>query len=604
MKLTGQLTVELEGVGKVTLTPKHFIGGGGEGSAYLINGKVVKLYTDTDKMRRDGMVDKLKMLMVLDHPLIVAPKGLVMRGGHAIGYWMEYADGSPLVPFCTNGFRKRENITNLHAAAYVEKMRMVMEFVHGHKALMIDPNLRNWMVDLNKGGRSGPKPLSIDVDSFAIGRFGAKAIMASIMDHHTQGFNALSDWFSLAVVSWEVLVGIHPYRGRLDAIKLNAKERAEIEKLPLDDQGLAEAEALLAKRMLKNASVFTSGVVLNAAVRTFDVVPARWLPWYEAVLQNGERSIMPALTDPGMTPAKKAARVMRMVSQATGMLVYNKLIELVNDPIIRVFPTGVVLTESGKLYEISSKRLIGTAKSRECELVTKEGHWVLADWENGDLDVSTINQKTLVQLKSTTLMLEGKKLVRYGERLFVVIDDNLAEVEVTLLGKPILSGGKMWGVLTNSTRWFDGCGIQDAMGATFVVLPWGSDACNITRVKELDGLKPVAAKAGPRFISVIGLDKKGQYQKIELTFDQNYTGYQVWRGGADGPDLNMAIKDNGTVATIVEDTKIVIFIPGGKPPTKIEDKDITTEMALSNWGNTIVYVLDGALWSIASAPKP
>jgi len=42
------------------------------------------------------------------------------------------------------------------------------------------------------------------------------------------------------------------------------------------------------------------------------------------------------------------------------------------------------------------------------------------------------------------------------------------------------------------------------------------------RVRELDGLKVVAAKAGNRIVSVIAADKSGAYRKFEFTFAANY----------------------------------------------------------------------------------
>ena len=284
------------------------------------------------------------------------------------------------------------------------------------------------------------------------------------------------------------------------------------------------------------------------------------------------------------------------------MLKYEKLFAEIGDPAIRVFPCGVVLLESGKLYDLNGKRYVGAAKSLQCEIVDIKGYWVLADWDSGAMHFSCIEQQNLKQ-QEFTLPLQGQKLIRYENRLFVVIDDGLTELELTVIGRPILSVGKTWGVLTNSTRWFDGVGIQDAMGSTFVVAPFSSDSCTQTRVKELDGIKPVAAKAGNRFISIIGLDKNGQYKKIELAFDKDYTGYKVWQGGADGPELNMAIKPSGSVATIVEDTRIVIFVPGGKV-TKVEDKDLTTQMALFTWGDKVVYILNGSVWSVGMNSKP
>ena len=56
----GNIKVTLEGRGQLTLRDADYVASGGEGSIYRANDTVVKLYSDKDKMTRDGMGEKLR----------------------------------------------------------------------------------------------------------------------------------------------------------------------------------------------------------------------------------------------------------------------------------------------------------------------------------------------------------------------------------------------------------------------------------------------------------------------------------------------------------------------------------------------------------------
>jgi hypothetical protein len=83
-------------------------------------------------------------------------------------------------------------------------------------------------------------------------------MMASIRDWHTPKVGIETDRFALAVVTFQVYTGIHPYRGTLDGYKRTEMER----------------------RMKEKKSVFTTGVRLNQAVRDFSCIPSPLLAWY------------------------------------------------------------------------------------------------------------------------------------------------------------------------------------------------------------------------------------------------------------------------------------------------------------------------------------
>ncbi len=578
--IRGNTQVVLEGKGLLTLRQNDYLATGGEGTVYKVNDVAIKLYTDPDKMMRDDIPQKIKKLSTFVHPYISVPRGLVLFSGKPIGFYMSFAEGEPLSRVFTNDFRTREGFGDRDAVKLVDRMRDVVRFAHDHGAIIVDPNEFNWLAYLK--GNDKPEPRIIDVDSWVIGRMPPTvAIMPSVRDWHTKGFNQLSDWFSWGVVTFQVFTGIHPYKGTLDGFT-----------------GLED-------RMKRNVSVFSNGVRLNRAVRDFNCIPNAIRDWYQETFQTGKRTIPPSSSDAG---AAKAAvtRVVKIIT-ASGSLVFDKLYSKTGDEAVHIWPCGVVLLESGELIELRSKRIIGRLNSVSGEVIKVDGGWLIADWVNPALDHKSgvsgqvaynyVNESSL-QSESLTLAIKSHHIFRSDNRLFVVTDGGLTEIFFKVMGRAIIAVGQTWGVMTNSTKWFDGVGIQDAMGAMYIIVPFSDKSCTQIRVRELDGLKTVSAKAGNRYVVIVAADRNGQYHKIELVMSRDYTNYQVSKTAVDGPDLNITLLPKGVGITIVDDGELIIFVPTSGVINKVSDKYITTDLALANWDDRVLYIRKGEVWSV------
>jgi hypothetical protein len=567
--MTKPLQVTLEGKGTVTLRPNDHIATGGEGSIYRVGDLAVKVYLDPDKMRATGLPEKVKLLSTLTHPYVVGPRGMALNShSEPVGHYLPFVDnGHALSMVFTNEFWAKESFDNIQASKLVAGMREAVEFAHQHAALLIDANELNWMALLT--GKVEPRV--IDVDSWAIGRWGASVIMPSIRDWNAKDFNEGTDWFAWGIVTFQLYTGIHPFKGTLAGY----------------DRGD------LVGRMKARASVFSAGIKLNRAVRDFSGVPSGLLRWYEAVFQGIERAGPPSPYDSSVTAAPAAVK-MRNVTLAGGdSLVFEKILT-VSASVVRVFGCGVALTSDGELIDLSSKRRIGEDAGSTSEVVRVEHGWLAGDkhgfWylpENGPG----------VPL---SLQVQSRSLVSYENRLFAVTESGLTEITARLFsGKPIASVGQTWGIMVNSTRWFSGVGVLDAMGAMYLIAPQGDSAVIQLRVKELDGFRVVAGKAGNRFVSLITIDRQGDYRKFEFTFGKDHAAPPVvWSGPADSAELNLAILPKGVCATILKDGELDIFVPSSGAVRRIEDRQIATDMALANWNNTVVFVQNGEVWSV------
>ena len=574
--MASNLQVTLEGKGPVTLRPSNHIATGGAGAVYQVGDLAVKMYLDPEKMQREGFLDRVKLLVQIKHPYVVAPQGLVLNSrGDPVGHYLPFVEGPPrghpMSMVFTNDFWSTYGFDTSSASILVDRMREMTHAIHHGtpRAVTVDANELNWFALLMNG--SGPEPRVIDVDSWAIGKFPASAIMPSIRDWNCKVFDESTDWFAFAVVTFQIYTGIHPYKGTLS--------------------GFSRGD--MVGRMRANASVFAPGIKLNAAVRDFATIPGPLRDWYEATFQHGKREIPPSPTDKSVTAAP-AARVMRAVVSDSGVLVFEKLFGKPLDPVTRTFHCGIALTASGSLIDLDKKREIGRA-GKHCEVVRVELGWLVADGQS----LTQVGENDLRPIP-LNLRVEGRALISSGNRLFSVTERGLVEINVQLFGsRPIAAVGQTWGIMINSTRWFSGFGMLDAMGAMFAIVPFGNDGVAQVRLKELDGMKVVSGKSGYRFVSMIAIDKQGFYHKFELTFDKDYgLPPKIWQGSTDSAELNLAILPKGVCATIVKDEELDIFVPTSGAMKRVEDKQIATDMALANWKDTVVFVQNGDVWSL------
>lgn len=574
----GSLAVTLEGRGSVTLRPTNYVTAGGEGSIYRVSDVVVKIYHEPRRMRERGAAEKVRRLSTdFRHPHIIAPQGAVTdKAGDFVGYYMPFVPDPPaafpMSMVFTNDFYAAEGFDAKKAAALVDRIRSVMLFAHERGATQVDPNELNYFV---ADVRSDVAPRVVDVDGWVIGTIPPTvAVMPSIRDWHNRVGHE-SDRFAFGVVSFQIFTGIHPYKGTLDGY------------------GRGDLET----RMKDNASVFTSGVRLARAVRDFACIPGPLLSWYEAAFQRGERSLPPSPFDTGVT-APTAAKVLRtVVTDKTGALTFEKLLSIAGDPVVRVFHCGVAATESGNLIDLKTKGSVAPRLAKATEIVRTPSGWLVGDMVRGEARFDHVVPGGAAE--PLAFSVSASRVVSYENRMFAVTDRGLLEIKLTFIGpKTFASAGQTWDIMP-ATKWFGGLGVMDAMGAKFVITPFGADSVAQVRVPELDDLQVVAGRSGNRFVSVIGVAPNGEYRKAEFTFERDYRGYKAWAGTVDSPELNLAILPKGVCATIVRDGELDIFVPTNGQVTRVDDKQIGTDMALANWEDRVVYVQRGEVWSVS-----
>ena len=198
----------------IQLNKNNFVASGGEGSIYTHSGTALKIYSNPKDVIPYAKIQELSAITNFN---VIKPEKLVL-GSHniPIGYTMKHVSNTyALCQLFPKAFRDREGLTTEVVLKLVQRMQSTITDMHKIKGLLIvDLNEMNFLVD-----KKFKEVYFIDVDSYKTEHFPPTAIAEAIRDYHSNSFNHLTDWFSFAILSFQMFVGIHPYKGKHPSIK-------------------------------------------------------------------------------------------------------------------------------------------------------------------------------------------------------------------------------------------------------------------------------------------------------------------------------------------------------------------------------------------------
>lgn len=566
----------IPGKGDLSLSDSDHIATGGEGSVYIKKGMAIKLFTDPAKAQQSGMDEKIKLLAAIKHPFIIAPESAVYDSQQMLaGYTMPIAAGIPLMKTFANNWRDQTGFGISESAKLVDNMREAVQSAHALGALLVDGNELNYMAD-------GIKPQLIDVDSWQIGRFKATALMPSVKDHHNPVFSTETDWFSWAVVTFQVFTGIHPYKGTHPDFKKG------------DMEG----------RMKANASVFDSRVKLNSAVRDIGAIPAHLRAWYEDVFQRGERVAPPSalLTAAPANLTKK----LKVVTSSAGKVTHERIISL-GSAVRHVSANGVAFYLEGKIWkamDLHRKQNISTLSHAQIEmlfanqaaLVRHNGGFVVVEKAGTNL-IGTVlmgnKDPQPKESKAGVIACSADKLVVFGNRVFALNNQStqgMTELSLLALGdKTILATKAAWPVIAQSTKFYDGLGVWDALGKAILVVPH-ENAMAIHRAPELEKYKVVGGYSrGPEFVLLNAVSRdSGKLYRLQFSLVANEFKLQA-ATEIDDPDLNVSVNSKGILVGIFEDGEVTVTATASGGSKVIADNSISKDQALFSLPEGIFY---------------
>lgn len=546
---------------EVTLDKKNFLAKGGEGEIYSKGGVVYKI-CDPGKMIPE---QKFKELAVLDSPLIIRPEDILIDSkGKDAGYTMKLVpDAYTLCQLFTKAFRTRNNVTPDMVLKLVRQMQNTIGFVHSKNVLLVDLNELNFLLD---------SPLDnvyfIDVNSYQTPSYPATAIMESIRDRHCKNvFTEGTDWFSFAVVSFQMFIGIHPYKG--------------------NHPMFTDKNTAMDGRMLANISVLNPDVSYPKAVcQPLAVIPDIYLQWYKAVLEQGMR-----VAPPNDLFAKIAVITTIKTIKGSNNFDIEELRELAEEIIGYRYAQGTeVILCPGCVY-INGRRIVVNQSLQVGFLgATPLGVWT---------DHGTLRIQNLMTGDQIPINCNAEKLFTSGDRVYALLGGNVLELTFTSLGSRVLAGTTIVGTyIPQNTKVFEGVLIQTLFDATIASIFPNSKETRQVVIKELNGLQIVDARYNNRLLGIITVDRAGKYARHTLRFAPDWS-YEI-RTVLDVsvPSLNFVGLPTGIGVLMNEQENVEIFKVDNAAVKEIDDPVTEGDMILTARDTQVLFYQGRKLYSI------
>ncbi|HZS07368.1 MAG TPA: hypothetical protein VFD58_21205 [Blastocatellia bacterium] len=511
--------------GEIILTQAEFKAQGGQGAVYVKGGTAYKIYFDLRQMIPTAKIQELSALTVSN---IIRPLDVLLDGGNrVVGYSMRHVENAyTLCQLFPRSFRQRANLTPDVALELVRKLQAGVSHVHSKNMLIVDLNEMNFLVADDFG-----EVFFLDVDSWQTRSFPATALMESVRDRHATKFDERSDWFSFAVVSFQMFVGIHPFKGTYPPF-----------------QKLKDKTQLLDARMRANISVLHPGVAVPAACLPFDVIPEVWRDWYKAVFEDGQRVPPPEEVTAVIIPA--ALQIQK--HSGSDHFEITEFHEF--DSAVVAHDGNVTITEQS-VY-ISGRKYADLPRGEAVFATTpRQRHVILARLEGGRVFFRDLTGGQDLKADVT-----GQALLASGGRIYIKSGSNLLEADFVELSGNTLVGTKAVGsVLPNAAQVFDGVVIQNLLGAYYASFLPSSGVCHQARLGELDGYQIVEAVAARNVLMVVAA-KGGTFDKFIYRFTDDFDAYDL-RVISDVTltGINFVVLDSGVCLHLTDRDELELF---------------------------------------------
>jgi len=540
----------------VNLGRRDFLASGGEGSVYVKGYTAYKIYTDPTRMIPAA---KISELAVLSYKNIIKPEDVIFSRKKPVGYTMRFVRHTySLCQLFTKAFKDRHKLTPEMCYKLVKSMQQTVDHIHSNGILIVDLNEMNFL-----SNSKFTEIYFIDVDSYQTRTYPATALMESVRDRHNTRFSENTDWFSFAVVTFQLMIGIHPYKGKHPTIK-----------------GLDA-------RMEKNISVFDDKVRVPKSCMPFKIIPQPYLRWYKAVFDKGLRESPP--TAVGKTIAVADTRVV----VGSDKFKMKKLFKCAWD--IHQY-TSYMQSECLLLSDAICFNRIQYSNISSPHLVAFYGSTpIAAQLQDGKLILTNIKMRSVIPTSKRS-HIEAEKLMTSDGRLYAKAGDNIIEIQFLGYGHHPWVGQKVVGkVMDRATQLFQGVAIQNMLGAYYASTFPASGQCVQTRLEFLEGYRIVEAKYEKNILMVIGV-KKGKYDRFVFNIDTKEL-REIKDISNSG--LNYAVMDNGIVVCIDEQDRVEVFHKAKIKQLKIiDDQAIHGGMRLFTDGGKILVADGKTLYSM------
>ena len=534
----------------VNLSQKEFLTQGGQGNIYVKDNTVYKIYIDPSKMIP---VSKIHDLSVLTNTNIIKPEELIIDSStrNPVGFTMPFVDDTYILcQLFPRAFRDRNKVTNDRVANLVKSLKEMVDFAHSKDILIVDLNEMNFLLSKNL-----KQIYAIDVDNWQTKSHPCLAIMENVRDPHSKDFTKLTDWYSYAITSFQMWVGIHPFRGTYSAIKK------------------------WQDRMVKNISVFHKDVIIPASALPFDMIPQVYRDWYKAVFEDAKR-IPPPDSFIATTVVPKFAT--ETVSNKVNLTLFTSLQEQIQ-ALIEVGNTNVIVGEN---FFFIGKRSYTKGKHSAPFLFGNK--LIQASISSGKLALynKTDDTPVLCDYLADSLMI-------YDNRLYIKSVDSIIEVSL-FDGRNLRAIGKqVANILPRSSVLAKGVLIQNLLGSIYCSFFPNSGLSYQIKIPELDDYKIIHAVYSNQILIVLGMNRKtNQYDKLVFRFDLLFREYDCRTlFDVDNAEVEFIVLDTGIAVHLLEDGKVELFKNLLKNSViRILEDPVFNSVGLAKNGNNLLLI--------------
>jgi len=553
---------------EIILSQQNYVTRGGEGLIFNIGSVGYKIYEDLKKMIPEAKIKELNQLQLKN---IIRPIDIVYDAKkQLVGFTMDWL-GDKMTALCklfTNGFRNTNNITNDQTIELIENMKDIIKYVHEHDCLIVDNNELNSLV-----ADDWVTPYFIDVNSWQTKSFPATAIMPSVQDYRSNGFSELTDWFSFAVISFQLFVGIHPFKGRHPNYGMNDFK----------------------KRIIDCVSVLNPKVTIPPVTRDFKNIPGPYMDWYLKLFEKGER-----LPPPLKAGQAAVVQPKLIIIQSTNKFDITEIASFDSTILFNNVINNLDITKT------QSQLFLGKFPY----VVSPGVEVVYVPFENIPVFIKIENNRSVFYSPNPNYKIKNLLSIQCTDKmivnnvLYLKDKEKLIEMNIKRMNENIIISPKMtWKVEPNSSQLLSNIVFQSILGKAYVAIPiakYSGSKMIIKPVPELDEYKIIDGKYENR-VCMFNIFKNNIYSKATLIFDETYTNYKfILVDDVDYIPINFVTLENGICVCITHDDAVEIFSNNIKhySLTRVEDPIINSNMRLCHDATQVRFFQDNKLYTI------
>jgi len=558
---------------RVRLTKNEFVYEGGEGKIFVKGPKAYKIYLSA---KRVIPFAKFQELEAIDNDNVIRPKKLLMNTrNQCIGYTMKAVPPNwTLCQIFPKGFRKRNGLNEEIMLKLIQQAQGTIADIHKAGVLIVDMSELNLLTD-----KQFQNVYFIDTDSYETKSFSATAITPSIRDYHSKKFSQLTDWYSFAIISFQMFVGMHPFKGKYTPIRYPKDKGRELE-----------------ERMRANIPVFHKEVSYPAACLPFDTIPQAYKDWYKALFFEGKRVGPPSeAVECIIVPVELVAVQGDNLFEIKELQKFpTKVVEFVSiEGLNWTITQGAIFVNGKKMLDTNTKHIGVTPRSN---LPICAG----VDFSR-DPNEGMVKMWDVVNDKEIPCNIAAEDIMSTNGRIYIKNVDKIREIQFVEMGNNIQAVFKTVAtVMEKATSMFDGVAIQNILGAYYLSLFPSRGKHYQLKCEELDGYKIIDARYENQVLIVIA-HQKGKYDKFIFKFDERFASYTIRKvEGISYSGINFTVLDNGIVVHINENEEVEIF-SNDKDAAKVkvvESKVISSDMDLYHDGTNVRFAKADKLYSL------